>query len=345
MKILHAPLDIAGVSWSLVQALNALGHEADLATIDNSKFTKAGNIDLSFRQDPSWKRQWKKYQFTQKVLPSYDAVHYHAGRSILDYGEGQLSLLDLKAAARRGQVVAMTYHGCEVRGLHPELCAQYCKDRICENKEQLDRIKRIEPYVDLFYVTTPDLLSAVPQAQLMPQSVWGLADVEASFPCGESGDAVRVLHMPSRRDAKGSSHIIKECQKLVDEGLNIDFVLVEGAEHKQALLEIAKADVVIDQLIMGWYCVLSVEAAALGKAVVVGLQEEYEQRTKLASPPFTRTTPETLASTIRELVEQRSLLADKGRRNRDFALERHDALAHAKQSVEDYQRAHDRKRR
>jgi len=341
MKILHAPLDLAGVGWSLTQALRAAGYEADLATISSSKFTNAGNIDLSFSGEGKIARQKKKYDFCTKVLPGYDVVHYHAGRSILDYGDGVFSLMDLRAARERGQVVAMTYHGCELRGVHPEMCHSYCTDKVCENQKQKIRIGELRDLVDIFYVTTPDLLSSAPYATLMPQSVWGMKEVEVVPPVLVGN--IRIAHAPSKRSTKGSEHVIAACEELILEGLPIEFVLIEGMEHQAALKEMSTVDIVVDNIIMGWYCVVAIEAAVRGKVVVTSIDANIAQRTLSIKPPFVSASPKTIKEVLRKLCTTREEFSTMGKENRRYALETHNALEHAKILLADYQKVREEK--
>ncbi|MCL2437650.1 MAG: glycosyltransferase [Coriobacteriia bacterium] len=343
MKILHAPLDLASVGWSLTQGFRALGQEADFATIATNRLSNAGNIDLSYPCDNSLVRQYKKYKFCARSLPNYDVVHYHAGRSIFDYGNGSLSLLDLKAASKRDQVVAMTYHGCEVRGLRPELCHQYCTERVCEDINQHKRVQEIKAYVDLFYVTTPDLLSAVPYAKLLPQSVWGMEEVNPIYPFIDSGKLIRIMHAPSKRSSKGSSTIINECEQLIAEGYPIEFILIENLSHDEALQQLATADIVIDNIITGWYGVLAVEAASRGKVVVTSIEESFVQRSGLPAPPFIGATPETFKEVLEATIENQGIYRELGCTNRRFALERHSATTHAGQLLRDYAEVKNRK--
>lgn len=336
MKILHTPLNIANDGISVVRGLRELGHEAELAAISTSKYVEPGTIDLSFSRYGSLQRQLKKIRFVQEEMPKYDVVHFHAGRSILDYGEGRFSLLDLKYAHDNGQVVATTFHGCEVRELQEGGCPWPCDNPVCKQGDKRARLEKFLKYADLLYVTTPDLLPAVPGAQLLPQSVSGLEETEVSP--AQSLLPVKVVHTPSLRATKGTDVIERIINKLIEEGLDIDFRIVENATHDEALKAIAQADIFIDQINIGWYGVATIEAASMGKPVVVRIDDEYIKLSGMSKPPFISATKETLEQQIRLLYNEREALPALGSANRQFVLHRHSPLINAKRLIGDYEK-------
>lgn len=336
MRILHAPLNLANDPSSLVAGLNALSHEAHLATIASSPYTDVGDIDLSFPANSSLTRQIAKWSFCQKELPGYDILHYHFGRSILDYGNGSFMLMDMKAAHRRGQKIALSFHGCEVRDLQAGGCPHPCSDQVCKQGNQRARIETCLALADLVYVSTPDLLPAVPGAKLLPQSVAGIADAGLYLPNTEG--SLHIAHLPSMRSKKGSEQIITAVTELQEEGLDIEFTLIENQSHEQALEAMQAADLIIDQILIGWYGVVSIEAAAYGKPVLVYIDERAVALSGLEAPPFTNVSAESLKDAIRKFYENRAELVSAGLKNRDFVLTRHSAIANAERLLEDYQR-------
>ena len=77
-----------------------------------------------------------------------------------------------------------------------------------------------------------------------------------------------MLHAPSRRIVKGTKYILDAVEELKSEGLKFDFKMVEGMKNSDAKELYRTADIVVDQLRIGWYGVLAVEAMALGKPVI-----------------------------------------------------------------------------
>lgn len=342
MKILHAPLNIANDGYGLVMGLRELGHDAQLATISNNPYVEPGTIDLTFAQDGALTRQIEKLRFVKETLPTFDVVHFHAGRSILDYGDGLFSLLDVKMAHDGNQVVAATFHGCEVRNLQEGGCPWPCNNPVCKSGNKRKRLEKMLRYIDVAYVTTPDLLPAVPNALLLPQTVWALNEVCPVEPSCEL--PLKVVHVPSLRATKGTDAIEKVMKELIAEGYQFDFQVYEHVTHEQALEAMRRADIVIDHVQIGWYCVVSVEAAAMAKPVVVRFDDEYVDLSRKDRPPFISATKATFKERMIELYNKRDKLVEMGRNNRAFAVERHGARANAERLVADYEKIELQKR-
>lgn len=336
MRILHAPLNVANDGFALVQGLRSLGHQADIATIDQNKYVENGTIDLSFSRKTSAQRQLAKIHFVKEEMPKYDVVHFHAGRSILDYGEGKFSLLDLKQSSKRGQVVAATFHGCEVRDLQEGGCPWPCANPVCRQGEKRARLEAFFKYADLLYVATPDLLPAVPGARLLPQTVLHIEEQEVFTP--QAHLPIKIVHAPSARSTKGTDDIEAVIKELQRSGLAIDFRVVNNVSHQQALEAMSEADIVIDHIQIGWYGVVSVEAASMGKPVIVRIDDSLVKVSGLPKPPFVTATKENLAEKIRLLYNEREALPALGQANRKFVLGRHGAQANAQRVARDYEK-------
>ena len=339
MKILHAPLNTASDPKGLVAGLRSLGHDADLATTSVSHLVDDGNIDLSFSSDNSLVRQMKKWNFCRTRLLDYDVVHFHTGHSILDYGNGSFALMDAKKLLKQNVPLFVTFHGCDVRDLQLGGCPNPCADRFCQLGNKKMRLDFFQRFSHNLFVSTPDLLSAIPEATVLPQSVIGIEDFEWAPPNTEG--TLTIVHAPSRRAVKGSDEIIAAVNQLISEGNDLRLDLVENVSHKEALEAIKRADIVVDQLHCGWYGVVSVEAAAFGKPVVVRIDEEYVKMSQMSMPPFVNATKETLYDKLKFALSNRSNLPAMGKQGRDFVMMRHSPLTNAKRLLVNYQEALD----
>jgi hypothetical protein len=133
---------------------------------------------------------------------------------------------------------------------------------------------------------------------------------------------VRVLHSPSRPEIKGSARIQAVMEKLVREGLPLEFRQVTGVPHGQVLHEITQADFVVDQLysdspLAGF----AAEASAFGKAAVVGgygwhLFPAFLKPQEM--PPTAYCHPDDLENCIRSLTLDPARRETVGRQSRAF---------------------------
>ena len=82
-----------------------------------------------------------------------------------------------------------------------------------------------------------------------------------------NNNPIKVIHAPTRKGIKGTAIIVKTIERLKDEGVKIDFKLLEGIPNEKVLEELTFADIVIDQIYLpgpGTFCI---EAMASGCAV------------------------------------------------------------------------------
>ncbi|HEY9170797.1 MAG TPA: hypothetical protein VI136_00770 [Verrucomicrobiae bacterium] len=133
---------------------------------------------------------------------------------------------------------------------------------------------------------------------------------------------LRVLHCPSRPEIKGSARIQAVMEKLIGEGLPIEFRQITGVPHAQVLHEITQCDFVVDELysdspLAGF----AAESSAFGKAAVVGgygwkLFPGFLRPEEM--PPTATCHPDDLESTVRALVLDPARRMELGAKARAF---------------------------
>lgn len=75
--------------------------------------------------------------------------------------------------------------------------------------------------------------------------------------------------MLSNKAKKGTEYIIKAVNELKNEGYKVNLILIENMPHKKVIEYYKNSDIVIDQLLIGWYGMVSIEGMALGKPVCI----------------------------------------------------------------------------
>jgi len=143
-------------------------------------------------------------------------------------------------------------------------------------------------------------------------------------------EPLRLIHAPNHRNLKGTKHIMKAVEELQAEGLSVELSLVEGVPNTKLLEMIQSADVVLDQLVIGWYAMFALEGMASGKPVVCHVRQDFLDLyigTGLLEPdelPLINTTISTLKDTIRQLaLRPRSELHEIGLRSHEFVKKHH----------------------
>ncbi len=122
-----------------------------------------------------------------------------------------------------------------------------------------------------------------------------------------------VVHAPTARTIKGTHHLLAAADALRAEGVDFDLELVEGRTQAEARQVYARADLLVDQLMLGWYGGLAVESMALGVPVIAHVRAadlEHVPRAFARELPIIDATPASIHDVLRTwLVERRERAA------------------------------------
>jgi glycosyltransferase involved in cell wall biosynthesis len=307
LRVVHCPVNTAGVPWANVQALRRRGVHAELVVFNRYRLHPEADRSLELGRGFAG-RQLKQWRALAELLPRTDVFHFYFGLTLVPKS---LQFPILRAARKKS-----VYHflGSDIRGRTPQ---------------QLAYGRRADAQI----VGSYDAARWVPDAHVLPPGI----DLRAYEPVPPS-DAARpvVLHAPSNRARKGTEHVIAACAELP-----VELEIVEGLPHDEARGRYARADIVVDQLNAGWYGLFAIEAMALGKPVVSFVRDEAARRTEeaLGRPvPIVRTTKETLTDALRPLVHQPAERRRIGAESRAYVEQVHDVDRMADRLLDIYAR-------
>lgn len=180
------------------------------------------------------------------------------------------------------------------------------------------------------FVSTPDLLLDLPQAEWCPVVVEPSRWAAKRSP-RDANAPLRVVHAPSNPVLKGTPLIMPVLERLQREGV-IDYRLIQGVPSEQMPGVFAEADVLLDQFRLGSYGVAACEAMAAGCAVIGQVSDEVRaivaDRSGLELP-IIDATPKTLEQTLRDLAAD-PRLGTLSLRSTEFVRELHDGRASAR---------------
>ena len=130
-------------------------------------------------------------------------------------------------------------------------------------------------------------------------------------------------------------------KRLKDEGIPLEYILVEGMSNAEAKKIYETADVLVDQLLAGWYGGLAVELMALGKPVISYIRESdlvHIPKEMSEDFPVINASPDTIYEVLKKwLAAPKSELREQGKRSREFVEKWHDPLKIAADLKRDYE--------
>lgn len=144
-----------------------------------------------------------------------------------------------------------------------------------------------------------------------------------------------VVHSPSDTAVKGTAAVLRSVEELRRKKLEFDFVLIHRMSRSEALETLRKADLFLDQFILGGYGMAAIEAFALGKPVVCYIKPAMVQLYPRTLPAVNATVDD-LAGVLEPLILDAAARHRLGRCGRLYAEQYHDSLATARQLKEIY---------
>lgn len=272
------------------------------------------------------------HDYEWKILPSlsssFDVFHFHFRGLFHDPRNLAFPvLLDLVLLKAAGKGVVFHFRGSEAR-IRSEFMRrnpfQYGGNRGDKTSRAIEKsfpeekqkayINLVCAIADRVYVTDPEIATYVPGAEVVQRAIdlgkWQMVGLR-------NRSAPLIVHAPTRRHIKGTDFVLAAVSELRREGLEFDFQLVEGLNNNEARGVYEKADIIIDQLRIGWYGVLAVEGMALGKVVVSHVSDDLLGSFGDEPLPFANANPNTITNVLRELIlfpEKREFFSRAGRK-------------------------------
>jgi len=355
MKILHLPTATGGNAYGLSRGERSLGHQSDvLVARDTYLHYPADRILVPHRGRPL--NAWRKglslipslVEFL-RVRRRYDIYHFNFGSSLLDLKQVGLPLLDLPFYPKKAGLV-FTYNGDDARlslptaKANPHYYLADAADGARRDRKTQAALAKMDRHAGAIFALNPDLLRFLPsRARFLPYSLSSFPALErAPHPPGQ-GRVLTIVHAPSNRQVKGTEAILAVLRDLAEKypgRLKVE--LVENLPQPKAVPVSARADLVIDQIRVGWYGGLAVEAMKLGRPVLAYIREDDlgfippDMRRDLKEAVI-NANPDTLAAVLGDLVENPGQLARQAQAGYEYACRWHDPVLAARQTTAVYE--------
>ena len=342
MNVLHvAPLNVAGVPYSMMDMQRRFGATARLVTLHRSVFTFPEDICLTLPLPRHHlARLWRsvKKGKTERIAGSSARnpdtyLPIHRARNIFE------SLYFQWDDARRERIVLEAIEKYKLDGfeiVHYDGGLDFFRDAriakrwkkegkkiICHYMGSDLRVRGIDPVIDklsdLNLTNESDHLLRHPNIHY----IYMPFDVAPYKIRMTENTGLRIIHSPSNRAAKGTELIIPVIER-VKKVRDIEFVLVEHKPHDEVIRIKETCDLAIEQVgnLGGTgYGRNSLETLALGIPTITEMTPDYVAW--LPENPFVLATPETLYDRLIELIDKPELRAAKKMAGRGWVEKYH----------------------
>ncbi len=334
MKIFHGMSDIAGQGSYAVAGLRENGVESELVVFRKNSFGYGEDKCLNISKNPLLYpcSALKMLGFAASALHKYDIFHFHFSYSLLPYN------LDLPVYTRLNKKIFMEYHGSEIRWNFYRVKPKYLpgNDLPLKDNRYVKAAEKIDKYVNGYILHDSELKKHLPSNNVDIYYIPLKMDVRGIKPYYPSEENKRpiIVHAPSDMLKKGSKYIIQAVENLKRK-YDLDFILVHGKSHSEALEIYKKADIIVDQLFAGTYGVFSIEAMSMGKPSICYVSDdmidEYPEEL-----PIVNANIDNIESKLEMLLVDSALRREIGIKSRKFAENYHDYRKVAKALVEVY---------
>jgi hypothetical protein len=326
-----------GQAWAWAQSVRAirpnLAVEVFAAGFSSGRLAMTPDADLAIPLESWQQREWQLW-WAHRLRVQFSDLLIEQGLATCGWLNGKAFYDDLPSLLDSGINVGLVFRGSEIRDpaghANRERWSPFHDpaEPLTAKLQSLASVARhrLEGFDVPKFVTTLDLLDDVPHAMWLPQ----VLDVEAWAP---GPDILRrrrpvVLHAPSRNESMKGSHWVDDaCQPLHDAGV-IEYQRLRGVPFAEMPGRIRAADIVIDQLALGSYGVLALQAMATQRLVVGHVNDRV--RGRLNEPlPILQAEPTHLRTVLEEAIAAPDWARSLAHQGRDYVCRYHSGQASA----------------
>jgi len=265
-----------------------------------------------------------------KFTIKYDILIYIGSGTALTRGNKEI-----KFFKKFKKKTVMVYVGCDVRipdrveKFEWNSCSNCSKDYMqfvgCNLETKTKRIRKEEILFD--YIFSPHECAGYLEKKY--SNILFPIDLTRFIPAQKTLDImkkIRIIHAPSNEGYKGSIYVYDAISRLQDT-YNIEFVKLQNVNIDVLYEEINKSDLVIDQMLVGFYGLFAIESMALSKPVICYVREEYLEN----ECPIINANPDTLYEVLVSILSNPGCLSEIGCKSRRYVEKYHaDSIVAAK---------------
>ena len=373
ISILHCPEQVGGNPTTLAKYERDLGLKSFCFCEAQNPYVGDTEFVTYFRSQSLLRTEISRWILLLRSVTHTGIVHLNNGRFITpffgdeahpkeslfpkpfrmmirQYALGLLAAeIALHRSGRGKKAIFLTFQGSDARetkcfvekhqqsGLAEEVIGRSGKTNNSIRRKKM----LLAGIADKIYSLNPDLLEVLPKgSEFLPYATEAGLNPKI-LPFNQSNEFV-VGHAPTHRIVKGTNEIIRVIENLRSKGFKVRLELIEGLSREDAQKKYQEIDLFIDQLVIGWYGVVSLEVMALGKPVlcfIKGRGLHFVPPKMLADLPIINvdesSLEEKLVGVMQMSIEQRQSLAERGLA---YLTEWHDPTKIAQRVVGDYRK-------
>lgn len=338
--------NIANVGLSLKSGFEEIGVAADFYSTEKIMH----KYDYSENSSAKVKRiiysNISLFRYLQVIVLFVKLIIFYDYFIFLEAGSLLSNSKDIKLLKKMGKKVSVIFAGCDVRV--PEIVMKYkwnpcqnCPESYqrlvgCKFPDKYQRLEVIKQNYEIIF--SPDECSGYFSdkyfSYYFPVKDIGGPKLLQNETKLEEG-VIRIIHAPSNEDYKGSKYIYAAIENL-KKTYKVEFITLQNLSKKELIQEILKCDLLIDQMLVGFYGILTVEAMLLEKPVVCYIRDDIFSKIKRDCPIY-NANPDNLEKVLDEILQNPSQLISRGEQSRNYALTYHSPNKIAERMIQVFQ--------
>jgi len=355
MRILHLPTDVGGNSYYLSLGEKKIGLDSTVLVYKSSKYHFPNDINLHFEKYHWAIQEIKKVKAFFSYGLKYDIFVFNFGGSFILNPRflGFLNGIDLPFLRGLGKKIVTIYQGCDARQkdfsishFNISACAEpnynigacsKCNKKTDDFKRR--QIKWFSHFSHKIFTVNPDLLYLIPKGEFIPYTAIDPSGAKPLYP-DPSLKKVTILHAPTERGIKGSHYILPILERLSNKYPFVEILLAEGIPQEIIFSYYQKADIFVDQILVGWYGGAAVQAMAFGTPTVCYIREKdlsFLPSSLVKDLPIINATKYNLYDVLVELIHNKEKLREIGKKSRAYVEKYHDPVKIAKKMKKVYE--------
>jgi hypothetical protein len=318
-KVFIGLSNIAGVSSRFKKGFDEIGVPSDFYSFSEHVFGYTTDKIIKYSENP-FVRKIQKFFLLIKLILKYDYFIFVHPESLLK------NFRDIRILRFFGKKTMMVFTGCDVRipaavekyKWNPcTFCTQEYKEFVnCVIPSKLEVTERIENIFDL--ISCPMEAGGNLKRKFYP----GYFPVDLDIFPNEKyknysyHQPLKILHAPTHETYKGSKHIYDAVEKLKVKH-DIDFMIVKNVSIDEFYEQIGKADIVIDQMLLGSFGFVSIESMAMYRPVINYMRNDIWEIVG-SDCPIINANPDTLVNVLENIIINPSQLPEISLKSRKY---------------------------